>query len=246
MKVYAQPEPADLYFGARNTLINMMEARGYQLEDGSDFSTLRLTRDEFDVLYRGHASEPNKLDITGIVDTNGKNVLISFIEWGKTLKLSDDKQGGQSFMKVVAKGLDLANDTSVKYDVKDTTTFINNLANNYHVIIVHNPSSTKLFSQPNKNIEFFQVARVAFDISNNENSPQHIIMTSKEVDTLVKEKNISVHNCAKIASNDPFVLYYNAQPGQLIKIIREGKELYYRSVVKVATGGIGSNIEKHL
>lgn len=234
--------PEELYFKARNTVLEMMEDRGYVLVNGADFSTLRMSQADFSDNYKMHASNSNVLDITGIRDTTGREVLVTFVESGKSLSKPFDNDG---IFKAVHNGLGLSGAPNAKeLDLKNKQLFLNALVASYHVIIVYNSlkknesladSDAKSHTQPHQFIELFPAKRISFNPTTSFAVPQHIIMSDAEVKTLFEEKNMSLSKCAKIQSNDAINLYYNGQPGQVYKLIREGKQIQYRAVVKASS-----------
>ena len=71
--------------------------------------------------------------------------------------------------------------------------------------------------------------------SNHEMVPAHQILKLKDVNDLLKEKNIQLENLPKILENDPQCKRLGAKPGHVIKIERNDNGnpyLYYRVVVE--------------
>lgn len=75
-----------------------------------------------------------------------------------------------------------------------------------------------------------------FNILDHELVPQHIILSEKEVEEVLKRFNIQPENLPKILINDPVVKAIGAKKGDVIKIIRKSKTaskvVAYRLVVE--------------
>ncbi len=74
-----------------------------------------------------------------------------------------------------------------------------------------------------------------FDIFEHELVPHHEVLTKKEVNALLKEKNVGKGQLPKILTTDPVVKKLNAESGDILKIIRHsrtaGTSTFYRVVV---------------
>ncbi|MCJ7450668.1 MAG: DNA-directed RNA polymerase subunit H [Candidatus Nanohaloarchaeota archaeon QJJ-9] len=77
---------------------------------------------------------------------------------------------------------------------------------------------------------------MALDIQNHELVPDHEKMDEEEVQNLLEEYDIEKENLPKIKSDDSVMKSMDAEPGDVIRIIREsetaGKTEYYRIVVE--------------
>jgi len=65
--------------------------------------------------------------------------------------------------------------------------------------------------------------------------PSHRILSEKEKEELLKEKNIKLHQLPKILLNDPAIKELKPKVGDVVEIIRKsptsGEAKYYRVVV---------------
>ena len=65
--------------------------------------------------------------------------------------------------------------------------------------------------------------------------PSHRILSEKEKEELLKEKNIKLHQLPKILINDPAIKELKPKVGDVVEIIRKsptsGETKYYRVVV---------------
>jgi DNA-directed RNA polymerase subunit H (RpoH/RPB5) len=66
--------------------------------------------------------------------------------------------------------------------------------------------------------------------------PYHIVLTEKEKNEFLKKFKITPDQLPKILNTDPVALYIDAQPGQIVKIVRKShtakEAVAYRLVVQ--------------
>ena len=74
------------------------------------------------------------------------------------------------------------------------------------------------------------------DINKHHLVPKHVLLNDKEREEMLKQFDITLSNLPRISSIDPAIQVLNANPGDVVKIIREsltaGESIYYRVVVK--------------
>ena len=74
-----------------------------------------------------------------------------------------------------------------------------------------------------------------FNVLEHELVPDHILMTEEETQELLKKYGITRGQLPKIKSSDVVVKQINAQPGDVLKIVRKsltaGKAVAYRLVI---------------
>ena len=74
------------------------------------------------------------------------------------------------------------------------------------------------------------------DILKHKLVPQHILLNEKEKEEVFKKYGIQLRQLPRISSTDPVIKILNAQPGDVIKIIRKsetaGETTYFRVVTK--------------
>lgn len=80
------------------------------------------------------------------------------------------------------------------------------------------------------------IEKKTFDIFKHELVPQHILLTKEEIEQVLKEYGIKLHQLPHINASDPAARAIGAQPGDVIKIIRKsptaGVALAYRYVTE--------------
>ncbi|XP_033246301.1 DNA-directed RNA polymerases I, II, and III subunit RPABC1-like [Drosophila miranda] len=74
-----------------------------------------------------------------------------------------------------------------------------------------------------------------FNITENENVPEHVVMTPDEKQELLSRYKLRDSMLMRIQVNDPVSRYFGLNPGQVVKIIRSsktaGRYISYRIVV---------------
>jgi len=80
------------------------------------------------------------------------------------------------------------------------------------------------------------IEKKQLDILQHKLVPYHEILSDKERDELLEKFKITPDQLPKILNTDPVALYIDAQPGQIIKIIRKShtakEAVAYRLVVQ--------------
>ena len=212
---------SDYYYACYNNVIDMCIDRGYTTADNSNLEDLKLERQDFDVKYENHINGTyTALDIMPpkIVDNNGIPVYVTFIEHTRE---------GTTFIKNILIGIYNQLKETLNLSKDDYRTEI---LQKVHCIIVHR-SDPKTGSQYHRNFEMFHTNKFFLNVTKHEIVPQHIMMTDKERKAIFETKNMGLATCPKILSDDPVNLYYNGQAGNVYKIIREAKGVYFRVVV---------------
>ena len=210
----------DYYYACYNNVIDMCIDRGYKAADNTDLELLKLEKSSFEPKYERHIKgEYTALDIMPdkILDEKGTPVYVTFIEHTRE---------GNNFIKNILTGIYNQLKEPLKLS-KDN--FRSELLQKVHCIIVHR-NDPKSGSQFHHNFELFHTNRLFLNITKHEIVPQHIMMTEKERKDIFESKNMSLATCPKILSDDPVNIYYNGQAGDVYKIIREQKGVYFRVV----------------
>ena len=74
------------------------------------------------------------------------------------------------------------------------------------------------------------------DILKHKLVPQHILLNEKEKEEALQKYGIQLRQLPRISLTDPVIKILNAQPGDVIKIIRKsetaGEAIYFRVVTK--------------
>jgi len=113
-----------------------------------------------------------------------------------------------------------------------------------HVIIIidHNVNQVRIQRlkeiTDQYHIEFIENRRMHVPWSRHQDVPQHILLTDDEKNTIFAEHGIDELNLPEISVTDAASIWFNAQVGQVFKIIRNNLreniiEIYYRRVVKL-------------
>jgi len=80
------------------------------------------------------------------------------------------------------------------------------------------------------------IEKKQLDILQHKLVPYHVVLSEKEKNEFLKKFKITPDQLPKILSTDPVALYIDAQPGQIVKIIRKShtakEAVAYRLVVQ--------------
>ncbi|KYK21828.1 hypothetical protein AYK21_04510 [Thermoplasmatales archaeon SG8-52-2] len=80
------------------------------------------------------------------------------------------------------------------------------------------------------------IEKKQLDILQHKLVPYHIVLTEKEKNDFLEKFKITPDQLPKILNTDPVALYIDAQPGQIVKIIRKShtakEAVAYRLVVQ--------------
>ena len=214
----------DYYFASYNNVIDMCKDRGYTTKDNVDIESFKIEAADFEQRYKDHESDHRVFNVPfgELFDENGLPVYITMIESNRDPK---------NFVKIILQ--------SIYDDTKNIVTFSKEkdayryeILDKIHCIIIHNIESIKSGgSQFHHNFELFSVKRMFFNVTKHKDVPEHILLDEKERKEIFETKNITFATCPKILSDDPVNLYYNGKPGQVYKIIRNKKGIYFRTIV---------------
>ena len=84
-------------------------------------------------------------------------------------------------------------------------------------------------------LEHFLQSEVLFNITHHKLVPQHILLTPKEKEEMLKQYKVKENQLMGIKTTDPVARYYGYKRGQVIKIVREsklaGRYIGYRIVI---------------
>ena len=110
-----------------------------------------------------------------------------------------------------------------------------------HAIVLYNNSITAFAKNSietlleTKNVEFFLYDEMLYNVTEHCLVPKHIIMSPQEKKEVLKSYKVTEKKIPYILRTDPVSRYFNAQPGQMFKIIRNSdvtyKSISYRIVV---------------
>jgi DNA-directed RNA polymerase subunit H (RpoH/RPB5) len=80
------------------------------------------------------------------------------------------------------------------------------------------------------------IEKKQLDILQHKLVPYHVVLTEKEKNDFLEKFKITPDQLPKILNTDPVALYIDAQPGQIVKIIRKShtakEAVAYRLVVQ--------------
>jgi DNA-directed RNA polymerase subunit H len=78
---------------------------------------------------------------------------------------------------------------------------------------------------------------------NHELVPEHIILSEKVGEEVLKKYNIKPDQLPKILHTDPAIISIGAKPGQIVKIIRKSRTARYATAYRFVVeseGGVGA------
>ena len=195
-------------YKSRNIIIEMMEERGYNMNDFKNYSI-----NEIELMYSNH-SKSNK-DISPL-DIKVNNVYIKYILTPK-IRISNI--------------INLLNSIKDSFDEGDTIILILNDK------ISSENSIEEYFSTLYKNdklfVQYFDIDSITFNVSKHELVPKHTILSEDEQESLIKSLYIKdIKKLPKIKKTDPISKYHGIKKGQVFKIERpsetSGLYNYYR------------------
>lgn len=111
-----------------------------------------------------------------------------------------------------------------------------------HAIVLYNntitafaKNSLQTLLDEGKTIEFFLYNELVYNITKHTLVPQHTLLNNEEKRAVLRTYNVPEKKVPYILKTDPVSRYYNAQPGQMFKIVRNSdvtyKSISYRIVV---------------
>ena len=195
-------------YKSRNTIIEMMEDRGYDMSNFKNYSI-----NEIELMYSNHPKS-NK-DISPL-DIKKENIYIKYI---LTPKIR------------VSNIINLLNSIKDNFKENDTIILILNdkisSENSIEEYFSTLYETNKLF------IQYFDIDSITFNVSRHEYVPKHTIISETEKNNLVKTLLITdITKLPKIKKTDPISKYYGIKKGEIFKIERpsetSGIYNYYR------------------
>lgn len=197
---------AKIYFRVRQTAMEMLEDRGYNVSiDDKNLSYEEFTNrlDEYAI----NLVAPHKIDSLKIA-------YVSFILDSKSFSKKD-----LVAMKLMIDETYTSNDMSVIIIVQDKPT----------------PQIAKeLLNDEYKSYEIFLMKNLMINITHHEIVSKHILLTSEEIEKVLEEYQTVRSQLPKLLITDPVAKYYGMKAGDVCKIIRQspmtGESYYYRIV----------------
>jgi len=192
-----------IYFRVRKTSIEMLEDRGYEVNEED--------------------KNMNYEDFTNRLEENAIQLIATFrqnpIKMAYVAFILDAK----SFSKKDLVALKATMDE--KYPTNEVTVII--------VQDKQTPQIAKeLLNDEYKLYEIFSMKNLMFNITQHEIVPQHILLTPDEVDVILKQYQTTRTQLPKLLTTDPVAKYYGMKMGDVCKIIRQspmtGESYYYR------------------
>jgi DNA-directed RNA polymerase subunit H (RpoH/RPB5) len=210
--------PREVYYKARNTIIEMFIDRGYKWVDEDQYTALlSQTIEQF--------QSGGKFDLTGITTPSDKQVYVRFLE-------DDLPSAIEDFTSLVIAPIRDKFSTS-----KDAT--IETIAKTYKIIVVYTHMHKKQTFRPIpstnedkwQGIECHEVHTISFNRTKHVLVPKHILLSKEE--KLELFRSYPKETLPRISSNDAIVRWFDAQPGDVFKII-DTPRLNYRIVSAAA------------
>ena len=197
---------AKIYFRVRQTAMEMLEDRGYNVSiDDKNLSYEEFTNrlDEYAI----NLVAPHKIDSLKIA-------YVSFILDSKSFSKKD-----LVAMKLMIDETYTSNDMSVIIIVQDKPT----------------PKIAKeLLNDEYKSYEIFLMKNLMINITHHEIVSKHILLTTEEIEKVLEEYQTVRSQLPKLLITDPVAKYYGMKAGDVCKIIRQspmtGESYYYRIV----------------
>jgi len=227
------------YFLARRTIIEIMEDRGYtNKDDENDLSKLQISEDHFNL---ENSFLNSNIHITNIYDLDGKPVVVLFVSPDIGFTKIDELFGKNMVMHKIIKLLGVK--IEVKNKKEDRKAVINKVLKIAHPIIIYMPSEKgqkyKLEHEYNyhvtsegrkRYIEIFRVNQLVSNITDHIMFPPHSKITDDEKTKVINDYQIKNKKMPTMQLNGPVSRYYDANNGDIFRIIRKNKEIYYRLV----------------
>lgn len=197
---------AKIYFRVRQTAMEMLEDRGYNVSiDDKNLSYEEFTNrlDEYAInIVALHKLNPLKI------------AYVSFILDSKSFSKKD-----LVAMKLMIDETYTSNDMSVIIIVQDKPT----------------PQIAKeLLNDEYKSYEIFLMKNLMINITHHEIVSKHILLRPEEIEKVLEEYQTVRSQLPKLLVTDPVAKYYGMKAGDVCKIIRQspmtGESYYYRIV----------------
>jgi len=195
---------AKIYFRVRQTAMEMLEDRGYNVSiDDKNLNYEEFTNrlDEYAINLVAH----HKIDSLKIA-------YVSFILDSKSFSKKD-----LVAMKLMIDETYTSNNMSVIIIVQDKPT----------------PQIAKeLLNDEYKSYEIFLMKNLMINITHHEIVPKHILLKPEEIEKVLEEYQTVRSQLPKLLTTDPVAKYYGMKAGDVCKIIRQspmtGESYYYR------------------
>lgn len=219
-----------IYYGARQTILEMFIDRGYVVPEALN----QLTEKEFEVMF-----EKRQMDLSGIVDNLGRPVYVKMIEPTRQFHKKDDKL---AIFKDVAKYFNSVGMTTIT-DEKTLTTALNE--GKVRLIIIYNSRQPGQLQNKFEEeyithgfIEVYQVNQIYINPKKNKYQPKFELITNQEeIAKIYRRYDAKPIMLGSICIDDPINRYYGGRPaedgnlGHVYEITRDGTNISYRKVI---------------
>lgn len=205
-----------IYFGARQTCLEMLRDRKYNVPD----YLFNVTQKEYETI-------PNHHIIREITDQDNHPVFIIIKDVAE-----DDKDG---FFKSIGKIIDpspLKRDITKKDDIMKYIT-----EQSIHLIIIYNSlhysGVGSKFIEDNIGhawVEFFDYRHLFVNPTKHIYQPKWRLMNTKEITELLQRYDANRINLGSICLDDPINRYYGGKLTDIYEITRDGTNIFYRKV----------------
>lgn len=198
-----------LIYKSRDTLLDMLRQRGYDVKSLQNYSydtiTLLLENHE-----QGKFQSDEKLSILDIKLKHPKNDTTIVVKY----RLDDKIKKSKPLKKLVAsiyKEHELTEkDTLILLVINRILPKPNDKNNSVYTL-------TEEFRQQGKYIQVFGLENLVINISKHIFVPKHVILSDEEVKDLCNHYNIKPSNLHKILHQDPMAKFIGLRPGQIVK-----------------------------
>jgi DNA-directed RNA polymerase subunit H (RpoH/RPB5) len=216
-----------LYFGARNTCLEMLRDRGCDVP-----AHLQLTEKEFGIMY-----DNDKLDIIGINDENKIPVYVKIVRHDSTVsKPSEYKRVLDEIAEsTMFKKLGLLGEKDTGYQAMEILL----KSRSIHIIVIYNPRHQgKTHSKyeedhiGNNLLEVFNVYSLNINPTKHVYQPKfRLIKNQDEILSKYQKYDAKPILFSSICIDDPINRYYGGNLGELYEITRNGVNIFYRKII---------------
>jgi DNA-directed RNA polymerase subunit H (RpoH/RPB5) len=193
------PEMNQMIYKSRNTLLEIMAVRGYDISDHSGFSYSDVSA----------MSEHKQLDMFLTHQTDGRKIYIRYNVSGtfrRPIELTDLVEDMFTIDETLARGDDLMIITLS--DPNDTMTKL----------------MSKIWYQDKIYVSIVNIARLQFNILNHRLVPKHTILSDDDKAAVMKRYNIASEKQMPVISRfEPVAAVLGVRPDQVVHIERPSK-----------------------
>jgi DNA-directed RNA polymerases I, II, and III subunit RPABC1 len=198
-----------LIFKSRDTLLDMLRQRGYDVK-----SLLNYSYDTITLLLENHEQgkfqSDEKLSLLDIKLTHPKNNTTTIVKYRLDDKIKKSKPLKLLISSIYKEHELTEKDTLILLVINRILPKPNDKTNSIYTL-------TEEFRSQGKYIQVFGLENLVINISKHIFVPKHIILSDEEVNDLCNHYNIKTINLHKILHQDPMAKFIGLRPGQVVK-----------------------------